>query len=287
MGSPCQMQFYAKTASKARSIYQRTTGLLGRLEKKYSRYRGDSLLSKINQTAGTGTQHAIDPETATLLHYAQQCYVESDGLFDVTAGVLRKIWDFKENKPPDTSQINALLPLIGWEKVEWNEHAVYLPSAGMELDFGGIVKEYAADAAAALCLQAGVNSGVVELGGDIRVLGPRPDGQGWPIAIRDPQSPNKTVAKLEIKAGALASSGDYERYLELEGIRYSHILNPKTGWPSTGLSAVSVIAEHCIVAGSLATITMLKGASGPPWLKRQNLPFFCCLTDGRFINQLQ
>ncbi len=281
------MQFYAKTASKARSVYQQVTGLLTRLEKKYSRYRKDSLLSKINQTAGNGTRHAIDPETATLLHYAQQCHVESNGLFDVTAGVLRNIWNFKENKPPDTSQIDAFLPLIGWEKVDWNDQNVYLPLPGMELDFGGIVKEYAADAVAALCLQSGVNSGVIELGGDIRVLGPRSDGQGWPIAIRDPGSPNKTVAKLEIKAGALASSGDYERYLELNGIRYSHILNPKTGWPVTGVTAVSVMAEHCIVAGSLATITMLKGAAGPPWLKQQNLPFFCCLTDGRFINQLQ
>ncbi|MGR9053543.1 MAG: FAD:protein FMN transferase [Gammaproteobacteria bacterium] len=107
------------------------------------------------------------------------------------------------------------------------------------------------------------------------------------VAIRSPDGGDEALAKLEMTGGALASSGDYERYFEINGIRYGHILNPSTGWPVSGLSAVSVIAEHCIVAGSLATIAMLKGRTGTQWLERQHIAFLSCTSDGQTINQLQ
>ncbi len=286
MGSPCQLQFYADSPKRANQVGQYVSGLVERLERKYSRYRSDSVLSQINQSAGGSQGFKIDSETAVLLQYAEQCFVESEGLFDVTAGVLGQIWDFKTSKAPDMSQIEALLPLIGWHKVDWDENTIRLPLCGMALDLGGIVKEYAADAAAQQCLALGIQAGIVEFGGDVRVFGPQPDGQGWPIAIRDPCHPDQVITHLNIQQGALASSGDYERFLEMDGIRYSHILNPKTGWPVTGMRAVSVVAEHCIVAGSLATIAMLKGLDGSSWLEQQQLPFFCCSSEGQIINQL-
>jgi thiamine biosynthesis lipoprotein len=146
------------------------------------------------------------------------------------------------------------------------------PMSGMEIDFGGIVKEYAVDRAAALCQGAGVRHGVINLGGDIKVIGPRADGSPWRIGIRHPRHKEAVMRTILLREGALASSGDYERCLIVDGVRYGHILNPKTGWPVRHLAAVSVIADFCVVAGSASTIAMLKEAGGPAWLESLGLP---------------
>ena len=286
MGSPCSVQYCADSAQHAESVYRLVTERIAQLEQRYSRYRDDSLISAINRHAGSGIKTPIDPETAALLHYAEQCYQESRQLFDVTSGVLRQLWQVHKTELPSKDQIRAVLPLIGWKKVQWDEQSIYLPQSGMQLDFGGIVKEYAADSVAELCRQQGIHHGIIELGGDIKVIGPLPNGQGWPVAIRDPRQPDKIIAQLELSSGALASSGDYERFLLIDGVRYSHILNPKTGRPVTGLRAVSIVAEHCVVAGSLATIAMLKANKGIAWLHSCGLPFLCCQNNGQIVNKL-
>lgn len=286
MGSPCAMQFFADSKLKAESVYRLSLDRIAELELRYSRYREDSLIAEINRRAGSGIKTPLDPETVALLQYADRCYQESKQLFDVTSGVLRQVWTMEKTELPAKHDIAAVLPLIGWKKVQWDEQAIYLPRAGMQLDFGGIVKEYAADAAAGLLLQQGINSGIIELGGDIRVIGPLPDGQGWPVAIRDPRTPGKAIAQFKLASGALASSGDYERFQVIDGVRYSHIMNPKTGWPVSGLRAVSVIADHCVVAGSVATIAMLKANKGLTWLRSCGLPFLCCQNNGQIFNKL-
>ncbi len=141
----------------------------------------------------------------------------------------------------------------------------------MELDFGGIVKEYAADRAVSLCWEAGIQHGFVNLGGDIKIIGPRPEQQPWCIGIRHPHFPNTTLKNILLTSGALASSGDYERCIRINNIRYGHVLNPHTGWPVQHLSAVSVVAEFCVLAGSAATIAMLKADAGPQWLHELGL----------------
>lgn len=288
MGSPCSIQFYAQSRIQAESVFQLALDDIARLEQRYSRYRQDSYLSLINSRAGTGLKTDLDQETLALLQYADQCYRESGGLFDITSGVLRRIWNFKNAlELPAKSEINALLPLIGWKKVRWDTQSMYLPISGMELDFGGIVKEYAADSAAGVFRKNGILSGVIELGGDVKIIGPLPDGTGWPVAIRDPKGSDIGAAELKLVRGAVASSGDYERFQLINGIRYSHILNPKTGWPVTGMRAVSIVAEHCVLAGSVATIAMLKGLNGKKWLQSSGLPFLCCQSDGHIFNCLQ
>lgn len=281
MGSPCHSQFYAPNKKIAQQAKKEIKRCLETLEQRYSRYRDDSLISQINRSAGQENPTDIDAETAALLTYAQQCYEGSEGLFDVTSGILRRIWSLDKTTLPTESQIASLLPFIGWDKVEWSKKSVYLPLAGMQLDFGGIVKEYAADSISKLLQQMGIKSGLIELGGDIKVIGPQPNGKGWPIAIRDPRAPDKLIVQLHLKSGALASSGDYERFQLIDGVRYSHLLNPKTGMPISGLQGVSVISEHCIIAGSIATIAMLKATQGLDWLKENEVPFFCCTSDGK------
>jgi len=284
MGSPCQLQLYASSVQIAERVKKLAVERIEMLEKKYSRYRENSLLSLINQRAGTGKITAIDAETVSLLQYAEHCYQESEGLFDVTAGVLRKIWDFKTRSLPTKKQCKQLIRLIDWQAVEWDEQGIYLPKAGMELDFGGIVKEYAADTVASLCHQLGITCGLVELGGDIAIIGTSPTIPHWPIAIQHPRKMKATLGSLTLKKGGLASSGDYQRYIDIQGQRYSHVLNPKTAFPVRGLQAVSVIADHCIVAGSLATIAMLKGKTGVTWLQEMEIKFMCCDHKGKLYS---
>ena len=142
----------------------------------------------------------------------------------------------------------------------------------MEIDFGGVVKEYAADRAATLCAEAGFRHGLVDLGGDIKIVGPHPDGTPWAVGIQHPRSAEAVMATLDLFQGAIATSGDYERFVEIDGRRYSHILSPRTGMPVCGLAGVSVAAPECVVAGSATTIAMLMEDRGAQWLDEVGLP---------------
>jgi thiamine biosynthesis lipoprotein len=167
---------------------------------------------------------------------------------------------------PDQSSIDAVLPFVGLDNVDLLDSKLCFRQPGMELDFGGLGKEYAADRAAEICVDLGARHGFIDLGGDIRVIGPQPDGNPWRIGIRHPRDANKIVAEIALPNGALATSGDYERFIEVDGRRYCHILDPRAGWPARGLCSVTVISDHCLVAGSLSTAAMLKGADGAAWL---------------------
>jgi FAD:protein FMN transferase len=239
MGTPCEIQLYAKTYQLAEQTSQRVVADVRRLEAVYSRYRNDSFLTKINQAAAEGGSIAVDSETASLLNYAATCYAESDGLFDITSGILRQAWSFQHPVLPDETHIQALLEKVGWDKVNWAYPLLSFLIPGMELDFGGVVKEYAVDRAATLCQAAGIQHGLINLGGDIKVIGSQPDGSAWNIGIRHPRQTEEILQTLSLTEGALASSGDYERCIVLDGVRYGHILNPKTGWPVRHLAAVS------------------------------------------------
>jgi len=243
-----------------------------RIEAKYSRYRDDSVTTRINRAAG-GAAVPIDAETAALLRYADQCYALSGGCFDITSGVLRRAWDFRREPPalPAPDALARALALIGWQDVEWSADAVRLPRAGMEIDFGGIGKEYAADRAATLCVEAGVRHGLVNLGGDLRAIGPRPDGSPWRVGIRHPREQHAAIAGIDLSEGALATSGDYERFIEIDGRRYCHILDPRTGMPVQAWQSISVVAPLCVVAGSCATIAMLLEADAPAFLRAQGV----------------
>jgi len=282
MGSPCELSLCARSDSDAREVSGQVVAEIERLEALYSRYRESSLLSEINRTAARGGSISVDAETASLLSYTDACHRQSGGLFDPTSGILRRAWRFKGQEAlPDAAQVRALLAHVGWGRVSWRPPVLSFPRAGMELDLGGVVKEYAVDRASALCRGAGVRGGLVNLGGDVGVIGPRGDGQPWRIGIRHPRRPGALVSTVALHRGALASSGDYERCLVVDGVRYGHILNPRTGWPVRRLAAVSVSAELCVVAGSAATIGMLKEEAGPKWLAETGLPHLWSDVDGR------
>ncbi len=273
MGTPCEIQLYSKNRLTGKRAANQVVADVLRLEARYSRYRDNSYLSTINQIAATGGCVSVDRETAGLLDYAQTCYQQSDGLFDITSGLLRKAWSLHTDQLPDEALLQTLLNKIGWHKLSWSTPVLDFPMPGMEIDFGGIVKEYAVDRAATLCRENGIQHGFINLGGDIKIIGPRADGSPWRIGIRHPHQPQSCLDTLLLHTGALASSGDYERCITIKGVRYGHVINPKTGWPVKYLSAVSVIADFCVIAGSASTIAMLKEAGGPAWLERLGLPY--------------
>jgi FAD:protein FMN transferase len=257
-----------------------------RIEAKYSRYRGDSVVANINRAAGQNPIE-VDAETALLLDYADACFHQSDGLFDITSGVLRKVWNFKPGEMtvlPSTHELAPILQLIGWDRVTRSREAqgtqkVMLPDAGMELDFGGFGKEYAADRAAAVLLSLGMNHAFVNLGGDVVVTGPQANGDAWQLGIQRPRVPGEVIASLPIYTGAIATSGDYERYVIINGVRHSHLLNPRTGLPVQGLQSATVFAPTCLVAGSIATIAMLKGGSRA-WLRNSGADYLAVDAEG-------
>jgi thiamine biosynthesis lipoprotein len=281
LGTVCQMRLCAPTNTVAADAARVAIAEVRRIEAKYSRYRADSVVSRINAAAGTGVPVGVDEETATLLRFADTLHAASEGRFDITSGILRRVWDFKSQRVPSEADVSALLPDIGWQQVDWNGAALSLPRSGMELDFGGFGKEYAADRAAAVLHGAGVTGGTVNLGGDVSVVGPRPDGQPWRIGIAHPRKAGGVIASIEMTHGALATSGDYERAFEVDGRRYCHILDPRTGWPVTCWQSVSVAGPACLASGALTTIAMLMGEDAHAFLQSQGVGYLTVDAGGQ------
>ncbi len=272
MASQCEIKLWSADVQQAELVLQAAVAEVQRIEAKYSRYQAQSVISQINANAGI-SDTIVDAETAALLDFAQQCFEQSDGLFDITSGVLRRAWDFKSHRLPSQADIDALLPLIGWHKLNWQRPNVRLRLAGMQLDFGGFGKEYAADRAASVLIAAGMMHALVNLGGDVRVTGPQSDGTPWCIGIQHPRHADQAIASIAIGSGALATSGDYERYMVINGKRYAHLLNPHTGYPIACAQSASVQAPLCVLAGALASCALLQGAGGLEFLRAQEFAF--------------
>jgi thiamine biosynthesis lipoprotein len=241
-----------------------------RIEQKYSRYREDSVVSAINRSRGQRVE--LDDETATLIDYAAQCHDLSAGRFDITSGVLRRVWKFDgSDRTPTVEQVEALLPLVGWEKVSWRRPVLTLPD-GMELDFGGLGKEYAVDMCFLKIAAASQKPTLLNFGGDLRASGPRADAQRWRVALESVDHEDSREGVLEIAAGALTTSGDARRFLLKDGVRYSHILDPRTGWPvKDPPRSVTVAAPTCMEAGLFSTLAMLQGRNAERFLKREGM----------------
>lgn len=254
MGCPAEVCLYAADQKAAATAFAIAEGDCRRLDRKYSHYRTDSYLAEMQIAATFPHGTPADRETAGLLDFADSLYRESQGRFDITTGTLTALWD-RCTDVPGTRAISTALSLTGWNKVEWDGIRLRLLK-GMHMDLGGIVKEYAADRAALSLRSAGFESGYIDLGGDLHILGPHPGGQPWSIGIRNPRGPG-TVAGNSVLRGGLATSGDYERCSIIEGRRYSHVINPVTGRPVSGLASVSVTAPSCLLAGAVSTLAML------------------------------
>lgn len=283
MASPCQvlMDVDDKALAEKLAILAQKEAL--RIQNKFSRYRDDNIIYQINNSNGNSVK--VDAETASLLDYANQCYELSDGSFDITSGILREVWTFDgSDHLPSKHDITKRLKLIGWQNVKWENPTITLP-AGMEIDLGGIGKEYAVDRTAMLLQQDCKHSVLVNYGGDLCTISARRNGQGWIVGVEDPANIDKDNAKnkhkhsheeFELVRGGIATSGDTRRYLLKNGIRYSHILDPRTGWPVRDAPhSITVVANSCTEAGILATMAMLHGKDAESFLEEQEVTFWC------------
>lgn len=273
MGSPCEVLVDTEDRREAAELVTIARAEAVRIERKFSRYRTDNIVHAINHSAGKPIP--VDEETALMLDYAVACTEMSDGMFDITSGALRKVWRFDGgDRVPSEAAVQAVLRNVGWSRVTWTGSVLTMPER-MEIDLGGIGKEYAVDRAATLLATRTTCPFLVNFGGDIYARGPRRDGAPWGVGVDDPDRTGQAVLyRIDLTQGGLATSGDARRYVTHNGRRLGHILNPKTGWPVEGAPrAVTVLAPTCLEAGSLATLAILKGPDARAFLEDQQVPF--------------
>ncbi|KUR72227.1 thiamine biosynthesis protein ApbE [Novosphingobium fuchskuhlense] len=267
MGTPCEVQVETRDSKLGARLARIGEAEARRIEEKYTRYKPTGVVWSINNAGGQPVE--VDEETAGLLDYAAQVHALSEGRFDITSGVLRRAWKFDgSDRVPEPPAVDALMPLIGWRKVGWERPRLTLPP-GMEIDLGGICKEYAVDRAAMAILAAADAPVLVNFGGDLRTTRAKA-GSRWAVAIESLDPAKTSGGLLQIGEGAVATSGDAKRFLLKDGKRYSHILDPRTGWPVEGPPrSVTVAARTCVQAGTLSTLAMLLGPQAETFLKAE------------------
>ena len=262
LGTRCSVKFRLLEDRAALGFAAEALDWIGRFEEKFSRFRSHSLISQINAAAGSGWTE-VDAEMEHLLDLAGDLYRRTDGVFDPTLLPLLRVWDWKlvHLKLPTPAEVTAALDLTGWGKIERRPGAVRLPVAGMGLDFGGFGKEYAVDYLTKIARQHGITDALIDLGRDIFALGGNGKHPFWHVGIEDGRKPGTCWGGLAVSGRAVSASGDYARHFSHQGVRYGHILDPRTGWPvRNGMRAVTVIAPSCLEAGIYSTAVFVLGA---------------------------
>ncbi|MEM6343741.1 MAG: FAD:protein FMN transferase [Bacteroidota bacterium] len=233
-----------------------------RIENLISSWDKNSQTSEINRQAGIKAVK-VDWELYSLINRSLKIAKLTEGAFDISFASADRIWKFDGSMQglPTDSAINASVSKINYENIQLNpqDTSVFLLEKGMKIGFGGIGKGYAANRASLLMHQMGIKSGLVNAGGDIICWGRPAERELWRIGIADPKSEEKMLAWLGIKDLAVVTSGDYERFAMIEGKRYAHIINPKTGWPVSGLKSVTILCPDAELADALATSVFVLG----------------------------
>lgn len=244
---------------RAEAIAQAAEDEARRIEFKFSRYRDASIVSEINRNAGR-TPVAVDEEAEMLVAMALDLATMTGGRFDPTVGALRRAWDFKSGRVPSEEEVASLLPLVDASAVSRRNGTVFLRRPGMEIDLGGVGKEYAVDRVARLLQAEGVRAAIVNFAGDVRTIGSRGDGRPWKVGVLDPRNRGRCrFAVRPLSDAGIATSGDYERGFVKDGVRYHHILDARTGWPARGVASATVVAASAFRAGQFATAAFLLG----------------------------
>jgi thiamine biosynthesis lipoprotein len=274
MGGPCEVLAETRIEGEAARLGQLAAEEAWRVEDKYSRYLDGNIVARINSAAGASVE--VDDETARLIDFAVELHALSDGRFDITSGALRSAWTFDgSDRVPDACTVARALRRVGWDRAEWDGRRLRMP-AGMEIDLGGICKEYAVDRAARLLREAGPASVLVNFGGDLAVGGSPVRRPAWKVGIESVETPGANATRLiDLVTGGLATSGDARRFIIRDGVRYGHILDPRTGWPIAGAPrSVTVAADTCTQAGMLSTLAMLAGDEAERFLGEQGVRYW-------------
>jgi thiamine biosynthesis lipoprotein len=273
MASPCEILCETEDLDFARALGAYAAAEARRIDEKFSRYKADSVVAAMLESRGRSI--TVDDETAKLLDYGEMLWRVSEGRFDLTSGILRHAWQFEEaTQAPDPQRIPELMRYVGWQRLQWAPPVLTLP-AGMEVDFGGIGKEYAVDRVADWAARESGDPVLVNFGGDLRCTGAAPASGAWQVGIESLAKPGQPAKRIELTSGALATSGDARRAIVIDGKRYGHILDARTGWPAPGAPrSITVAAPTCSQAGSFSTLAMLHGADAEAFLRAENLRYW-------------
>lgn len=273
MGSPCEVLTDSSDKPLVQALTTAVAAEAWRIEDKFSRYLQGNVIHRFNTANGQPVD--VDEETAGLVDFAVTLFEISDGRFDITSGVLRAAWVFDgSDKVPQQVAIDAVMEHVGWQQAMWQDSRLTL-APGMEVDLGGIGKEYAVDRCTGIARDFGNIGAMINFGGDLAVTGPPRNRDAWKIGVEGP-TPDAAETLIDLRQGALATSGDARRFLIRDGVRYGHILDPTTGWPVPDApSSITVAADTCTQAGMLSTLAMLRGALAESFLEEQEILYWC------------
>ena len=241
MGGLCEVLVAGASRREAEALCALAAQEAWRVERAFSRYRDDNVVHRINTARGRALD--VDAETARLLDFADRCHRLSDGLFDITSGVLRRAWRFDgSDRVPSETEIAPLLALVGWQQVNWRRPRLTLPT-GMQIDFGGIGKEYAVDRALSLIRERSERPVLVNFGGDLHASAPPGEEEAWQVGIetarcRDERYRDRGEHGSRSAAARWPRAATPARHVTRDGVRYGHVLNPFTGWPVTDAPAL-------------------------------------------------
>ncbi len=262
MGSRFDITVVANNELEGNGYIDMAVAEIQRIEKLISSWDANSETSAINKNAGIQAVK-ISPELFALIERAIRISELTDGAFDISYASMDRIWHFDGSmtKMPSEETIAASVAKVGYKNIVLDKAAstVFLKKEGMKIGFGAIGKGYAADKAKALLMSKGVSAGIINASGDMNTWGKQPDGSYWKVAITNPMNKNKAFALLPIKNGAVVTSGDYEKYVKFNGIRYTHIIDPRTGYPAHGIISATVFAPKAELADALATSVFVMG----------------------------
>jgi thiamine biosynthesis lipoprotein len=262
MGSRFDITVVANDSVQGNQYIDTALAEISRIEKLISSWDGNSQTSKINRNAGIKPVK-VDSELVELIERAIGISKLTDGAFDISYASMDNIWKFDGSMTtmPSEEEITASVSKVGYQNIILNKEnsTVFLKSEGMKIGFGAIGKGYAADKAKDLLISKGVPSGIINASGDMNTWGKQPNGKEWKVAITNPIDKNKVFALLPITNGAVVTSGNYEKFVNFNGTRYSHIIDPRTGYPSTGIISVTVFAPKAELADALATSVFVMG----------------------------
>ena len=262
MDTGIELALHAASRSEAEAAKAKAFAEMARLEQLLSRSIPASDVNRVNEAAGAAAVR-VAPETIAVLEAALKFASLSNGAFDPTVSPLLDRWGFlgKQPRVPSETEIKGTLLLVDSRQVAVDRAAGagFLPVAGMGLDLGGIAKGYIVDQALARLADAGIQHACLSAGGDICLLGPRPDGSPWRIGIRHPREAGQLIGVLPLSGGAVVTSGDYERAFTVDGKRYHHILDPATGLPASSLASVTIVALSAMEAVALSTAGFVLG----------------------------
>lgn len=262
MGSRFDITVVAPNQEKADEDIDLAVNEIKRIEKLISSWDPSSQTAEINKNAGIKPVK-VDPELFNLIKRAIGISELTDGAFDITYASMDRIWKFDGSmkEMPSEEAIEASVEKVGYQNIilDQENSTVFLKKPGMKIGFGAIGKGYSADKAKKLLMEHGVPAGIINASGDMNTWGKQPNGQEWKVAITNPMNKDKAFALLPLKQGAVVTSGDYEKFVKFNGVRYAHIINPKTGYPATGIISATVFAPKAELADALATSVFVMG----------------------------